>query len=76
MSEQDFERIYRQYFDPVYRFVLSLTPDKDLAEEITQETFFKALRSIDGYRGESSGRTWLCSIAKNAFLSELKTILR
>ncbi|MCR4962842.1 MAG: sigma-70 family RNA polymerase sigma factor [Firmicutes bacterium] len=70
MSEQDFEQIYRRYFQPVYRFALSLTQDQRQAEEITQETFFKALQSLGKYRGESSLQTWLCSIAKNVFLSE------
>ena len=70
MSEQDFEQIYQQYFDPVYRYALSLTLDEHQAEEITQETFFKALQSIKSYRSESSIKTWLCTIAKNTFLSE------
>ena len=70
MSEKSFEEIYRSYFDPVYRYVLSLTRDEQEAEELTQETFFKALQAIDGYRGESSLKTWLCSIAKNCFYSE------
>ncbi len=70
MSEQNFEQIYQQYFEPVYRYALSLTLDEHQAEEITQETFFKALKSIDSYRSESSIKTWLCTIAKNMFLSE------
>jgi len=70
MDEKSFEEIYRTYFDPVYRFALSLTRDADQAEEITQETFFKALRSLDTYRGESAIQTWLCAIAKNVFLSQ------
>lgn len=70
MSDESFEEIYRRYFDPVYRFVLSLTLDEHRAEEITQESFFKALQSLDSYRGESGIKTWLCSIAKNIFISE------
>ena len=69
MSEQNFEQIYQQYFEPVYRYALSLTLDEHQAEEITQETFFKALKSIDSYRSESSIKTWLCTIAKNTYLS-------
>ncbi len=72
MSDRDFEEIYRRYFEPVYRYALSLTRDEQRAEELTQETFFKALQSVDGYRGESSLQTWLCSIARNRFLSELR----
>ncbi len=70
MSEQEFEEFYRRYFEPVYRFALSLTRDDQQAEELTQETFFKALQSIGGYRGESSLQSWLCAIAKNRFLSD------
>jgi RNA polymerase sigma-70 factor (ECF subfamily) len=70
MTEKDFDAVYREYFDPVFRYCLSLTPDRHRAEEIAQETFFRALQSIDRYRGESSVRTWLCAIAKHVFLSE------
>ena len=70
MNEKDFERIYREQFDTVYRYALALTRDVHAAEELTQETFFKALQGIDGFRGESSLKTWLCGIVKNAFLSE------
>lgn len=72
MTEQDFEAVYRRYFDPVYRYSLSLTGDAHRAEELTQRTFFKALEAIDGFRGESSLQTWLCAIARNAFLSETR----
>lgn len=72
MSEESFEEIYRSFFDPVYRYALSLTRDEDRAEELTQETFFKALQTIDGYRGEGSLKTWLCAIAKNRWLSECR----
>ena len=70
MSDEDFAEVYRQYFDPVYRYALSLTLDEHRAEEITQETFFRALRSLRSFRGESSLKTWLCSIARNLYLSE------
>ena len=68
----DIERMYREYFTPVYRYALSLVRDHDLAEEITQEAFFKALKKIDSYRGEASLRAWLCQIAKNLYLDMLK----
>ena len=72
MSGQDFENIYREYFDTVCRYALFLTKDEHWSEEITQETFFKALQKIDSFRGESSLKTWLCSIAKNIYLSDLR----
>ena len=61
----DIEKLYREYFTPVYRYALSLVRDPDLAEEITQETFFRALRKINDYRGEASLKVWLCQIARN-----------
>ena len=69
METESFDAIYQSYFDPVYRYVLSLSRDPHVAEEITQETFFKALRSLDRFRGESSMKSWLCAIAKNTWLS-------
>ncbi len=66
----DFDQIYQTYFDPVYRYVLSLSENPAAAEEITQETFFKALRSLDQFRGDSSLKSWLCAIAKNLWISE------
>ena len=52
MTDREFEALYREYFDPVYRYALGLTRDVHAAEELTQETFFKAMQSIDGFRGE------------------------
>ena len=70
METESFDEIYQAYFDPVYRYVLSLSRDAHVAEEITQETFFKALRSLDRFRGDSSVKSWLCAIARNMWLSE------
>ena len=58
------DEIYQQYAQTVYRYLLSLTRDADLAEELTQETFFQAIRSIDRYNGSCKISTWLCAIAK------------
>lgn len=68
----DFEEIYSLYFTDVYRYILSLCLDPHLAEEITQETFFKAITKIDGYRGDCNIRVWLCQIAKNTYYSSIK----
>lgn len=68
----DFEEMYRIYFRDVYLFILAMSRSPDVAEEITQETFFKALKNISRYRGESSVKTWLFQIAKNTYLSQLK----
>ena len=65
----DFEEIYRTYFADVYRYVLALSRDAHTAEEVTQETFFRALASIDQFRGDCQLRVWLCQIARNQYLS-------
>lgn len=68
----DLEQIYRQNADIVYRFLIAKTGSLDLAEELTQETFYQAVRSIDRYDGTSRISTWLCGIAKNVLLTYLK----
>ena len=70
MTNREFEELYKENFDLVYRYALGLTRDAHAAEELTQETFFKALQSVDGFRGECRIQTWLCGIAKNKFLSQ------
>lgn len=69
---QDFDEIYSQYFSEIYKFVLSLCQNPALAEEITQETFFKALKNIDRFKGNCKLSTWLCNIAKNTVYSHAK----
>ena len=68
----DFERIYTEYFDTVYGYCLRLTRDPHLAEEVTQESFFKALKAIGSFHGECKLSVWLCQIAKNTAFSLLK----
>ena len=68
----DFEEMYRLYFKDVYLFILAMSKSPDIAEEITQETFFKVLKNINKYRGECSVKTWLFQIAKNTYLSQIK----
>lgn len=63
----DFEKIYETHFSDVYLYIRRLSGDEQVAEEITSETFFKALRSIDSFRGDCDLRVWLCQIAKNCF---------
>lgn len=65
----EFEEVYRLYFQDVYKYALSLTRDEHMAEEITQETFFKALRSIDQFDGRCKVYVWLCQIAKNTYFT-------
>ena len=65
----DFEVVYSQYFNDVYKYALSLCRNETLAEELTQETFFKALKGIDKFKGDCKIRVWLCQIMKNTYLS-------
>jgi RNA polymerase sigma-70 factor (ECF subfamily) len=71
-SEEEFEKIYIRYFNDVFLFLKKISKDESIAEEITSETFFKAMRSIDNFHGEADVRVWLCQIAKNCYFSYLK----
>lgn len=68
----DFEEAYKLYFKDVYLFVLAMSRDSDTAEEITQETFYKALKGIGKFQGQCSLKTWLCQIAKNTYLTHVE----
>ena len=68
----DFEQIYRAYFHDVFRYIRQLSRDEHVAEEITSETFFRALQAIEQFRGECDVRVWLCQIAKNCYASFCK----
>ena len=69
---EDSENLFEKYYEDVFRFLRGLTLDQHLADELTQETFYRALKSIDTYRGESEWRVWLCSIAKNLYFTYYK----
>ena len=69
---QSFEELFTAYFERVYRFCLSLTHSEDAAEELTEQTFFKALRRLDSFEGRCEPSTWLISIAKNEFFASLR----
>ena len=68
----EFERVYRTYFNDVFLYIRRLSNDEYIAEEITSETFFKAMHSISSFRGDCDIRVWLCQIAKNCYYSYLK----
>ena len=70
--EEEFEKIYRRYFNDVFLFLKKLSKDESIAEEIASETFFKAMGSINHFRGETDVRVWLCQIAKNGYFSYTK----
>ena len=68
----EFEQIYITYFRDVYLYIRRLSNSEHIAEEITSETFFKAMKSIDSFRGDCDIRVWLCQIAKNCYSSYIK----
>ena len=63
----DFGQIYEENGKVVYYYLLSLSRDKNLAEELTQETMCRAIMNIESFRGESKISVWLCQIAKNLY---------
>ena len=70
--EINFEDMYQRFFKDVYLFVFSISKDRQIAEDITQETFFKALKEIKHFRGDCSVKSWLCQIAKNLYISQMR----
>lgn len=68
----NFEEIYKEYFHIVRLYILSISNDPDIADDITQDTFYKAMKSLKSFRGECDIRTWLCRIAKNSYLTDCR----
>lgn len=69
---QDMEAIYRQNSTMIYHYLLSKSNNSQIAEELTQETFFQAIKSINRYDGNCKITTWLCQIANHVWLQNLK----
>ena len=69
---QNIEEIYKEYFKTVYKYLFCLTSNHDLAEELTQETFYKAVKKIDTYEGKCKISVWLCQIAKYTWYDYLR----
>lgn len=68
----DMDAIYREYADPVFKYLMTLCYDEDTAQELTQETFYQAVRSAGRYDGSCKVFTWLCQIAKHLWYRELE----
>ena len=66
------EEIYKQYSQTVFKYIFCLTDNKELAEDITQETFVIAVQRIDSFKGNCKLSVWLCQIAKYLWYKELK----
>ena len=69
---QDMEQIYEQYFETVYKYLFCLTRNSDISEELTQETFYRAVKKIHAFKGECKISVWLCQIAKNLWYDECR----
>lgn len=70
--KNEFEEIYSKYYKSIYRYLLSITKNSSIAEEMTQETFYKALKNIDKFDPSYKMFTWLCNIGKNTYYSNIK----
>lgn len=68
----ELEKIYDSYFKDVFLYIYSLSGNKHIAEDVTSETFVKAIKSIDSFKGDCDIRVWLCQIAKNTYYSYLR----
>lgn len=69
---QDIKKVYEEYFETVYKYLFCLTHNSDLSEELTQETFYRAVMKIDTFKEECKISVWLCQIAKNLWYDHLK----
>ncbi len=68
----DYEKLYNLYYMQIYSYVVSIARNRELAEEITQNTFYKAISAKAKFKDKSNELTWLCSIAKNLYYDELR----
>lgn len=72
MKDKNIEEMYTEYVETVRKYLFCLTHNDDIAEELTQETFYRAIRKIDSFKNNSKMSTWLCEIAKNLWYNELR----
>ena len=73
MTSMDYEKLYKAYYLQVYSYTISLAKNREIAEEITQNTFYKAVSTTSQFKGKSDELTWLCSIAKNLYHDEMRS---
>lgn len=69
---QNLEEIYIDNYELVYKYLLANSHDENISEELTQETFYRAVKNINKFKGNSKISTWLCKIAKNLWVDEVK----
>ena len=63
---------YFKYSDDIYRYILMMTADQELAKDVTQDTFIKAYKNMQSFRGEASEKNWLYRIAHNTAIDEIR----
>ncbi len=68
----EFETIYRTYFREVELYLRAICHDAHLAEELTEQVFFQALKALPEFRGDCDIRTWLCAMGRNCYLTRLR----
>lgn len=68
----DIEKIYEEYFGAINKYLLCLTHNRDISEELTQETFYRAVEKINSYKGDCEISAWLCRIAKNLWYDQCR----
>lgn len=66
------DNVYQRYAQEVFKYLMCLCHNPDLAEELTQETFYQAVRSINNYNGTCKMSVWLCQIAKHSYYKYLE----
>lgn len=68
----EFETVYRTYFREVELYLRAICKDEALAEELTEQVFFQAMKALPKFRGDCDIRTWLCAMGRNCYLSHLR----
>ena len=76
MDKNTAEKLYEAFYMKVFSYVMTLAKDRNDAEEITQETFFRAISTDKSFKGDSDSFTWLCAIAKNIFIDQKRHYAR
>lgn len=76
MDKNTAEKLYKAFYMKVFSYVMTLAKDKNSAEEITQETFYRAISTEKSFKGDSDSFTWLCAIAKNIFIDDKRRYSR
>ncbi len=66
------KEIYEKYSKLVYNYLYKITNNKELSEDLMQETFYSAIKNINSFNNKCKISTWLCQIAKNKYMNEIR----